>query len=94
MQKCLFDHIRQLERPGTTRPADRVDTEGYALTEDERTALASADVGRLYQLGMHPVLVNAFCRAMGWKRADYAVLFPPGEADRMRNTKEARWLAS
>ena len=94
MQKCLFAHIRQLEKIDNTRPANLVHTEGYQLTDEERTALEGPDVGALYQLGMHPVLVNAFCRAMGWKRADYAVLFPAGLADEMRNNKEARWLTS
>lgn len=94
MQRCLFDHIRQLEVPDTTRRPDRVETVGYDLTDEERTALETPDVGALYTLGMHPVLVNAFCRAMGWKRADYAVLFPAGLADEMRNNKEARWLTS
>lgn len=84
----------QGSRDGFIRPADLVSTEGYPLTDAERTALEGPDVGALYQLGMHPVLVNAFCRAMGWKRADYAVLFPAGLADAMRKNNEARWLTS
>ncbi|GAA1721481.1 hypothetical protein [Propioniferax innocua] len=94
MQRCLFDHLRELEKIDNDRPADKVETDGYELTDAERTALDRADVGALYELGVHPVLINAFCRQMGWKRADYAVLFPEGEAERMRHNQEVRWLTS
>lgn len=93
-QRCLFDHLRELEKIDSDRSADKVETEGYDLTGDERTALDRADIAALYRLGVHPVLINAFCRQMGWKRADYAVLFPEGEAARMRHQREVRWLAS
>lgn len=93
MQRCLFDHLRRLESGEETDPK-RVRVTDYDLSPDERSALETPDIGQLYELGTHPVFINAFCRAMGWKRADYAVLFPEGLADRMRNNKEARWLKS
>ncbi|WP_145978641.1 hypothetical protein [Granulicoccus phenolivorans] len=94
MQRAIFDHLRRLEAPDQEVPADQIRTEGYELTEAELAALSKPDVGQLYLLGTHPVLINAFCRANGWKKADYAVLFPEGLADSMRSERKARWLTS
>lgn len=74
LQRCLFDHLAARQRAaGGERPA--VDTAGYELTTAERAALVEQDVAAFRDLGVHPVLINAFCRANGWKRADYRVLF-------------------
>lgn len=78
LQQCLFDHLRRLEEPDTTARPDRVLVDGYDLTEAERTALTAGDVAAFHIHGVHPVLINAFCRANGWKRADYRQLFPAG----------------
>jgi hypothetical protein len=76
VQQCLFDHLRALERAtGQDRPA--IIVEGYQLTDAERDALVSGDVATLYEMGTHPVLINGYCRAQGYKRADYRVLFRP-----------------
>jgi hypothetical protein len=70
VQKCLFDYLRVLEDPKTEgRP--EIDTEGYDLTDTERKALESKDIGEIYVMGVHPVIVNGYCRALGYKRADY-----------------------
>src|SRR6266540_2733588 len=70
LQKLLYDFLngRVGAAPGVQAGAagDR------DLTEDERAAASGADVRRLYQLGVHPVLINAFARAMGYQRTDYA----------------------
>jgi len=64
VQQCLFDHLRALEDPDRPeRPEIRLD--GYDLTDDERAALAAGDVGALYLMGTHPVIINGYCRAMG-----------------------------
>lgn len=78
MQQAIFDHLRRLEDPADTRSPDDIRTDGYELDEEERTALATGDVAAFHTLGVHPVLINAYCRANGWKRADYRVLFPAG----------------
>lgn len=78
LQQCLFDHLRRLEEPDTTARPDEVLVEGYDLTDEERTALTAGDVAAFHTHAVHPVLINAFCRANGWKRADYRVLFPAG----------------
>ena len=78
LQKLLYDFLngRVGAAPGVQAGAagDRAvpDPTGYDLTEDERAAASGADVRRLYQFGVHPVLINAFARAMGYQRTDYA----------------------
>ena len=33
-------------------------------------------------MGVHPVIINGYCRAMGYKRADYRSLLEPGPSRR------------
>jgi hypothetical protein len=73
VQQCLFDYLRALEDPSQPRKPE-IQLDGYDLTETERTALATGDVGSLYLMGTHPVIINGYCRAMGYKRADYRPL--------------------
>ena len=78
LQKLLYDFLngRVGEAPGVRAGAngDRggPDATGYDVTGEEAAAASGADVRRLYQLGVHPVLINAFARAMGYQRDDYA----------------------
>jgi len=89
VQQCLFDYLRAMEdAPPGARPDIR--TEGYDLTEAERTALTTSDVGALYTMGVHPVILNGYCRALGYKRADYRPLLA-GVAPEPRRT---RWQTS
>ena len=44
---------------------------GYALTDEERRALAQADVGRLHLMGVHPLLLAPFAGRSGLKWPDY-----------------------
>jgi hypothetical protein len=89
VQQCLFDYLRTMEDapPG---PRPEIDTAGYDLTDAERTALTSADVGALATMGVHPVMINGYCRAMGYKRADYRPLLAT-VAGKPRRT---RWQTS
>lgn len=91
LQQCLFDHLRALERPDEDRAPDDIDTTGFTLTEAEAAACAAGDVGAFHTLGVHPVIINAYARANGWKRADYRGLFPAGAATHRRR---ARWQTS
>jgi hypothetical protein len=43
----------------------------YTLTEEERRALAAADVGRLHLMGAHPLLLAPFAGRSGLKWPDY-----------------------
>ncbi len=80
MQQAVFDHLRRLEDPDDARRPDDILVDGYDLTEEERTALLAGDVAAFHNHHVHPVLINAYCRANGWKRADYRQLFPAGSA--------------
>jgi hypothetical protein len=42
-------------------------------------------------MGTHPVIVNGFCRALGYKRADYRPLLEAAAATNGAPTKKARW---
>jgi hypothetical protein len=54
----------------------------YALTEEERRAIAQADVGRLHLMGAHPLLLAPFAGRAGLKWPDYlAALRRAREAD-------------
>ena len=43
----------------------------YTLTDEERRALADADVGRLHLLGVHPLLLAPFAGRSGLNWPDY-----------------------
>jgi hypothetical protein len=89
VQQCLFDYLRAMEDapPG---PKPDISTEGYDLSDSERKALAAGDVGAFGAMGVHPVIINGYCRAMGYKRADYRTLLA-GVAHEPRRT---RWQTS
>ena len=90
MQQCLFDYLRALEDPNRpSRPEIEVD--GYDLSEPERTVLERGDVGAMYTMGVHPVIINGYCRAMGYKRADYRRLLEAAAPAQRRRT---RWQTS
>jgi hypothetical protein len=90
VQQCLFDYLRAMEdTKSETRP--EIKTDGYDLTEEERTVLENGDVGAFYKMGVHPVIINGYCRAMGYKRADYRPLL---EASANRTPRRTRWQSS
>lgn len=90
VQQCIFDHLRELE--GAPRGEGLpMAVERYELTAAEQGALVAGDVDALYRLGVHPVLINGFCRAKGYKRSDYRPLFKTAVADEGRRV---RWQKS
>ena len=90
VQQCLFDYLRALEDPNQpTKPEIKLD--GYDLTGSERTVLEQGDVGAMYTMGVHPVIINGYCRAMGYKRADYRRLLEGSAPAQRRRT---RWQTS
>ena len=90
VQQCLFDYIRALEHRETEELPPIV-TEGYILTSEERSAVESGDVATLYQMGVHPVIINTYCRSVGFSRNDYRVLLEKIPTPEPRRT---RWQTS
>ena len=91
VQKCLFDYLRAMEAAGDgPKPDIRLD--GYQLTDEEATALRTQDIGKIYAFGTHPVILNGYCRALGYKRADYRPLLEKSGAVPPR--KKTRWQTS
>ena len=89
VQRCLFDHLRRLEAAGDGPKPDIV-TEGYNLTPEEKRALTEPDIGAIYAMGTHPVIINGFCRALGYKRADYRPLLEKAAATTAKGSPDGR----
>ena len=71
VQKLLFQlNNEQATRKRFAEERDALLAE-YALTDEERRALADADVGRLHLLGVHPLLLAPFAGRSGLKWPDY-----------------------
>lgn len=94
LQKCIFDHLRRLEDPNDDRKPDDFVVDGYELDEEELTAVQKGDVSAFHDMSVHPVLINGYCRANGWKRADYKQLFTAEQIAAMEPTGGVRWLKS
>ena len=81
LHRAVYDWVRAGEVGGGDAAAQDgralFDVNGYDLSEDERKAFESKDVAGLYQLGLHAVLLNRFCRAAGYSRDDYRKLLEP-----------------
>jgi hypothetical protein len=95
MQKVLFDYLRAREHaPKDQRPSiSAVVGQGdYDLDDEERKAVEALDLGKLYALGTHPVLINGLARNMGYRKADYRPLLA-GSVPPERKAKP-RWLKS
>jgi hypothetical protein len=63
LQKAIYDHLNakgRLDPPDLEPETLRA---RYRLGEAEIRALCDGDVGALYRLGVHPVLLNSFARA-------------------------------
>ncbi|MEN2472175.1 hypothetical protein [Burkholderia sp. GS2Y] len=86
----MFNYLRALEGAphGQRKP---ISVDGYQLTVVEQRALVEGDVDALYRFGVHPVLINGYCRAQGYKRADYRSLFKSTVTSSSRRT---RWQKS
>jgi hypothetical protein len=95
VQKALFDYLRAREHaPKDARPEiSTVVAQGsYELTDEERKAVEALDLGKLYAMGTHPVIINGLARNMGYRKADYRPLL----ADSMPPERKVkpRWLKS
>ena len=79
LQRCVYDWVRAGEVNSAAAGDGRAsfDVSAYELTDDEKKAFETRDVAALYQLGLHEVLLNRFCRAAGFARDDYRKLLEP-----------------
>ena len=76
VQQCLYNYLRTLE----------------AVEAGIQIAVIIADgVPVQYLMGIHPVIINGYCRAMGYRRADYRELLKPLNNEPKRKT---RWQTS
>jgi Aromatic-ring-opening dioxygenase LigAB, LigA subunit len=71
VQKVLF----HLNKDATARERFKSERDAllaeYTLTDEERRALADANVGRLHLMGVHPLLLAPFAGRSGLKWPDY-----------------------
>jgi len=88
LHRCVFDSVRAGEVGSKNHAEGAFDDSGYDLTDSEREAFESKDVGALYGLGLHPVLLNAYCRSVGYTRDDYRAALAGHAAP---ETRRGRW---
>ena len=86
LHRCVFDHIRAGE-VGSSASRGGFDASRYELTDEERKAFEAKDVAALYRMGLHPVLLNAFCRTSGYSRDEYRKVLEDGSVEE----RKARW---
>jgi hypothetical protein len=91
LQQCVYDYLRTLEAVEPGSPVPPLSTSGYDLNAEEERALKAGDVGAMYSMGIHPVIINGYCRAMGYRRADYRELLQTQNNEPKRKT---RWQTS
>ncbi len=72
LQKLLYDVNRNPERRQAYREDGAVFLARYELTAAEKEALAALDIRRLYQFGVHPLLLRPFTLLHGVANEDYA----------------------
>ncbi|HEY3263231.1 MAG TPA: hypothetical protein VGJ95_23655 [Pseudonocardiaceae bacterium] len=78
LHRCVYDWVRAGEVVSTAGGGrESFDASGYELTDEERKAFENRDVAALYQLGVHPVLINRFARAAGFARDEYRKILEP-----------------
>jgi hypothetical protein len=79
LHRCVYDWVRAGEVSDQQSGGGRenLDISRYELTDEELKAFESKDVAALYQLGLHPVLLNRYCRAAGFARDEYRAILQP-----------------
>jgi hypothetical protein len=90
LHRCVYDYVRagEISDGGDAGGRTSFDAARYELSEDELKAFETKDVAGLYRLGLHPVLLNRFCRAVGYSRDDYRALLQPFA---VAEERRARW---
>jgi hypothetical protein len=80
MQKFLFDLNRDLAVQAQFRAQRDAVIDRYDLTEEERAAIASGDIGLLYVLGANGQLLMHYAAFLGMPWADYIAAMRAGVA--------------
>ena len=86
LHRCVFDFLRAGEVSSGAAP--NFDVSSYDLTDEERKVFESKDIAALYRMGFHPVLLNGYCRAIGYERSDYRAILA---SQALPETKTGRW---
>jgi hypothetical protein len=86
LHRCVFDYLRDSEVSSGAAPD--FDVSRYDLTDEERKSFEAKDIAALYQMGLHPVLLNGFCRAIGYERSDYRTILA---SQAIPETRTGRW---
>jgi hypothetical protein len=76
LHRCVWDYLR-VGAVSSNNSGHRFEVGRYDLSEVERVAFEGRDPAGLFRLGLHPVLLNAFCRAVGFARDDYRKVLEP-----------------
>ena len=73
LNRAIYNWIRAGEGNSSEQADGRAtfDLSEYELNDQERRAFNERDVGALYHLGLHEVLVNRYARAAGYQRDAY-----------------------
>ena len=72
LQKLMFDVNRNTERREKYRADRTVFVAGYDLTAEEREAIEDLNIRKLYQAGVHPLLLRPFTLLHQISNEDYA----------------------
>ena len=90
LNRAIYNWIRAGEVNSSEQSDGRAafDLSAYELDDAERRAFDERDVGALYHLGLHEVLLNRFCRAAGFARDDYRKLLEPFAG---KEERKGRW---
>jgi len=72
VQKLMYDVNRNPERREEYRKDKAAFEARYDLTAEEKDAVARLDIRRLYQLGVHPLLLRPFTLLHQISNEDYA----------------------
>ena len=93
LNRAVYDWVRAGEVNSSAGGDGRegFDTSRYDLSDEERKAFDSKDIGAMWQLGLHDVLVNRYARAIGLTLADYRGILTPLATPQERR---GRWQRS
>ena len=72
IQKLMYEVNRNPERREAYRKDKAAFAARYDLTADERDAVTQLDIRRLYQFGVHPLLLRPFTLFHQISNQDYA----------------------
>ena len=88
VQQCLFDYLRVL-CPGGPEDAGSPGDQHRRVRPDRHRAgcAVNKDVGAIDAMGTHPVIINGYCRALGYKKADYRPLEAAASKAEPRRTR-------